>query len=72
MSAVVTPARGDWMPGQQAHRTQVDVLVETAADLEEQLAQGDVVRHERPADRPEQQGVVGAQDVEPVGRHHLA
>src|SRR5262245_50106977 len=50
-----------WHAFQQAHRPQVDVLIELAPDLEEQAPERDMIRHERrPADRAEKDRVVRA------------
>ena len=59
--------------GHQPRRPQVDVLVELAADGDDGFPDGDVVRH--PVGRAhgaEQDGVVPADAVLPVGRHHAA
>ena len=58
--------------GQQPHRPQVDVLLEAAADRDQQPPQRDVVGHAGIADRAEKDRVVEAQLVEPVLRHHPA
>ena len=58
---------------EQAHRAQVDVLVEFAPELEQAAPQRDVVGHcGRPADGAEQDGVLRLELRLPVGRHHLA
>ena len=57
----------------QAHRPQVDVLVELAAEQDQRSPQRDVIRHlGRPADRAEEDRVVPADLVLPVLRHHAA
>ncbi len=56
----------------QPARAQVHVLVEAAADRDQQPPQRHVVRHPRKSDRAEQDGVALAQAVEPVRRHHRA
>ena len=58
--------------GQQLAGAQVHVLVEAAADRDQQAPQRDVVGHAGPADRAEQDGVGLAQLVQAVGRHHRA
>ncbi|MNN36056.1 hypothetical protein D3C81_1499310 [compost metagenome] len=59
--------------GEQAHRANVHVLVEVAAELEQRTPQRDVVRDlVGPADRAEVQGVEVFELLEPVVRHHLA
>ena len=59
--------------GEQAHRADVHVLVEVAAELEQRAPQRDVVRDlVRPADGAEVQGVEALELVEPVVGHHLA
>ncbi|MNT11430.1 hypothetical protein D3C72_1463090 [compost metagenome] len=59
--------------GHQAHRAQVYVLVERAAELEQRAPQGHVVRDLLgPAHGAEVDGVVLDQRVEPVVRQHLA
>jgi hypothetical protein len=58
---------------EQAHRAQVDVLVELAPELQQAAPQRDVVGHAgRPADGAEQQRVHALQLRLPVVRHHLA
>ncbi len=60
-------------PRHQPDRSQVDVLVELAAELDEHAPQRDVVRHRRrPADGTEEDGVVASDLVLPVRRHHRA
>jgi hypothetical protein len=57
---------------EQTRGTQVDVLVELAAELE-QRAKRDVIRHGRgPADRTEQDRIDAIELCLPVVRHHLA
>jgi hypothetical protein len=59
--------------GHQAHRAQVDVLVEVAPELDQRAPQRDVVGHRgRPADGAEVDGVKALELREPVVRHHLA
>lgn len=59
--------------GHQAHRAQIDVLVEFAAELEQGSPQGLMVGHRGgPADRAEENGFVLADLRLPVVRHHLA
>ncbi len=59
--------------GEQAHRADVHVLVEVAAELEQGAPQRDVVRDfVGPADGAEVQGVEALELVEPVVGHHLA
>ncbi|MCY1508990.1 hypothetical protein D9M68_433170 [compost metagenome] len=59
--------------GHQAHGAQVHVLVEVAADLDEQAPHGDVVGHlGGVAHGTEVDGVVALDLVGPVGRHHQA
>ena len=57
---------------EQAHGAQVDVLLEAAADRDQQAPQRDVVGHAGPADGAQIDGVVLGDLVEPVGRHHGA
>ncbi len=57
---------------EQLDRAQIDVLVEAAADRDQQAPQRDMVRHAGKADRTEIDGVERAQLVEAVGRHHRA
>ena len=55
----------------QPHRTQVDVLIELAAEQDQRSPQRDVIRHlRRPADRAEEDRVVLADLLLPVLRHH--
>ncbi|KCB33435.1 hypothetical protein L541_1548 [Bordetella hinzii CA90 BAL1384] len=57
----------------QAHRTQVDVLIEIAAETEQRTPQRLMVGHGgRPADGAEENGLVPADLLCPVIRHHLA
>ncbi len=56
----------------QPHRTQVDVLVELAAEQDQRAPQRNVIRDlRRPADRAEVDRVVLADLFLPVVRHHL-
>ena len=56
----------------QAHRAQIDVLVEFAPELQQRPPQRNVVRHGvRPADGAEEDRVVAADLRLPVVRHHL-
>ena len=55
----------------QPHRAQIDVLVELAAEQNERAPQRNVIGHlRRPADRAEEDGVVAADLLLPVLRHH--
>jgi hypothetical protein len=54
----------------QPDRPQAHVLLETAADRNEQPPQRDVIRHAGVADRAEEDGVVVTELFEPVFRHH--
>ena len=56
--------------GQDARRPHVGVLVEALADRQAQAPQRDVVGDVRVAGRAEQDRVLVAQRVQPVGRHH--
>ena len=58
--------------GHQLARPQVHVLVEAAADRDQQAPQRDVVRHVRPAHRAEQDRVRLRQPLHAVRRHHRA
>ena len=59
--------------GEQAHRTQVDVLVEFAAELQQRAPEGDMIRDDiRPADRTEIDRIKGFQLRVPVLGHHSA
>ncbi len=58
--------------GQDARRAHVRVLVEALADLQAQAPQRDVIGNLRIAGRAEQDGVLAAQGVQPVRRHHRA
>ena len=59
--------------GEQAHRAQVDVLVELAAELQQRPPQRNVVGNGiRPADGAEVDGIEALQLLAPVVRHHLA
>src|SRR5581483_2463865 len=59
-------------PLQEPRRADVRPQVEPLPDREDQPPERDVVGDGRVADRPHQHGVVCAQGVERVGRHHLA
>ena len=58
--------------GHELAGADVDVLVEGAADGDEQAPQGHVVGDGGPADGAEEDGVVPAELVEAVRRHHAA
>jgi len=58
--------------GQQPAGAQVHILVEAAADRDEQAPERDVVRHPRPADGAEEDRIVPADALFPVLRHHAA
>jgi hypothetical protein len=58
--------------GQDARRSHVGVLVEALADLQAQAPQRDVVRDVRISGRAEQDGVLVADGVQAIGRHHHA
>ena len=58
-------------PRHQPHRADVGVLLEAAADLDQQAPERDMVRHQgREADRAQEDRVVVPDLVEPVLRHH--
>ncbi len=57
---------------EQAHRTQVHVFVEVAADRDQQTPQRDVIRHARPADSAQEDALEGLELLHTVFRHHLA
>src|SRR5581483_2637159 len=59
-------------PLEEPRRADVRPQVEPLPDREDQPPERDVVGDGRVADRPHQHGVVRAQGVERVGRHHLA
>ena len=56
----------------EPHGTQVDVLPEFASDGDQQAPQGDVVRDPGKPDRPEEDGVVSTDGLQPVLGHHPA
>ncbi len=58
--------------GEQPHRAQIDVLLEVAAQRDQQAPQRDVIGHVGIADRAEKDGVEEPQPVKPVFRHHPA
>src|SRR5262249_18958782 len=59
--------------GHQAHRAQVDVLIELTAPQHQRTPQRHMIRHlRRPADRAEEDRVIGADPALPVLRHHAA
>src|SRR5207247_5716323 len=51
---------------------QVDVLIEAAADRDQQAPQRDVIRHTGVADRAKEHGVEPLQLLEAILRHHAA
>ncbi len=57
---------------EQAHGTQVHVLVEVAADRDQQAPQRDVIGHARPAHGAEEDALESLQGFHAVVRHHLA
>jgi len=57
---------------EQPHRPQVHVLVELAADRDEEPPQGNVVRHAGKAHRAQVDGLEATELLEPVLRHHAA
>ena len=57
---------------QDAGRTHIGVLVQTLTDLQPQAPQGDVIRHIGIPCRTEQDGVLVAQRIQPIFRHHDA
>ena len=60
-----------WHARHQAHRTQIDILVELAPELQQRAPQGNVIRHRlRPADGAEEDRVMAADPRLPVVRHH--
>ena len=58
--------------GQDARRTHIGILVKTLTDLQAQPPESDVIRNMRVTGRAKQNGVLLAQGVQAVGRHHLA
>ena len=70
MSAVVRPASGPGTPGQQPHRTQIDVLIEALSNREDQLPHRHVIRHRRVADRAEIDRVEILEAIEGIRVHH--
>ena len=66
----VTQRRHD--AGHEAHRAQIDVQIEPTAHGDEHLPQRNVVRHAGKPARAEEDGVVPADGVQRVGRHHAA
>ena len=57
---------------EQPHGAQVHVLLEAAADRDQQAPQRHVVGHAGPADGAQEDGIVLGDLREPVGRHHGA
>ena len=57
---------------EQFDGAQVDVLVEAAANLQQQLPERDVVGHARIADRTKVDGIKCLELLKAVFRHHLA
>ena len=57
---------------QQPDGAQIDILVELPPDRDQHVPQGDMVGHAGPADRAEEDRVMLAQLVDPVGRHEIA
>src|SRR5208337_5003184 len=59
--------------GHQAHRPQVDVLVEFAAELDQRIPQRDMIRQDRgPAAGAEKYAIMAADRGFPVIRHPMA
>jgi hypothetical protein len=57
----------------QPHRAQIHILIELAAELDQRAPERDVIRNlGRPADRAEVDGIVLADLILPIVRHHLA
>ena len=56
----------------QLDRTEIDILVETDADREEQLTQGNVIGHAGETDRAEQDRIAVRQDLHAVIGHHVS
>ena len=57
---------------QAAHRAQIDVLLEVAANRDEQPPQGDVIRYSGKAHRAQEDGVAAGNGPDAVRRHHAA
>ncbi|MNP07878.1 hypothetical protein D3C76_999230 [compost metagenome] len=58
--------------GKQPHRTDIHVLIEVTAELQQRTPQGNVIRHfVRPAHGAKVNRVEALELFEPVGRHHL-
>ena len=57
---------------QQAHRAEVDVLPELAADRDQQAPQGDMIGDAGKSDRAEEDAIVPADGLETVLGHHPA
>ena len=72
MSAPVRFASGESMPGIRRTGRHVRVLLHLAPDRDQQLPQGHVVGHARPAHRAEEDRVVLVEPRHGVGRHHPA
>ena len=58
--------------GEQAHRAQVDVLIELLAQRKDQLPHRDVIGHRRIADGAEVDGGKFGETLERIGGHHAA
>ena len=58
--------------GKQPHRPQIDVLLEVAADRDQQAPQRDMIGHAGISDGAEEDAVHALDLVEPVLRHHRA
>ena len=57
---------------EQLYRTQIDILIETVTDFQQQAPQGNMVRNTGIAHGSQQNGVIVLQDFHSVFRHHPA
>ena len=72
MSPPLGRASGELHAGIEIGRTHVGVLIEGAADGQQQAVQRGVIGNFGMADRAEQDGVAGLQQIDRAGRHHAA
>ena len=72
MSPPLGRASGELHAGIEIGGTHVGVLIEGAADGEEQAVQRGVIGNFGMAHRAEQDGVAGLEQVDRAGRHHAA
>ena len=66
--STVRQRRGE--PGQEPHRAEIDVLLESLAQRQQEVPHGDVIGDGRRADGPEVDRIEGGHSFEPIRVHH--